>query len=120
MYIGEMAKRSGVSIKAIRHYERIGLLTNIKRQGSYRIYENADVEFVTLIKRAQLLGLSLTQLKDLKVTRHDLDWPVVMALLEDKKQQVLIAIAALREQEKLLEYYHQDIKNCLDRLDSTL
>jgi len=43
-----------------------------------------------------------------------------MALLEDKKQQVLIAIAALREQEKLLEYYHQDIKNCLDRLDSTL
>ncbi|MFK3865360.1 MerR family transcriptional regulator [Pseudoalteromonas rhizosphaerae] len=69
-----------MSIKAIRHYESIGLLTNIKRQGCYRIYDNADVEFVSLIKRAQLLELSLTQLKQLKVTRHDLDWPALMAL----------------------------------------
>ncbi|MBE0379860.1 MerR family transcriptional regulator [Pseudoalteromonas prydzensis] len=65
MYIGEIATRCDVSLKTIRHYEAIGLLSDIKRQGSYRIYENADVEFVTLIKRAQLLGLSLTQLKQL-------------------------------------------------------
>ncbi|WP_404936316.1 MerR family transcriptional regulator [Pseudoalteromonas sp. SG44-8] len=38
-----------MSIKAIRHYENIGLLTNIERQGCYRIYDNADVEFVSLI-----------------------------------------------------------------------
>lgn len=115
MYIGEMAKRSGVSIKAIRHYERIGLLTNIKRQGSYRTYENADVEFVTLIKRAQLLGLSLTQLKQLKIARHDLNWPAVMTLLEDKKQQVLVDISALEQQKELLDHYHRDIKICLNK-----
>ncbi|KPH95595.1 transcriptional regulator [Pseudoalteromonas porphyrae] len=120
MFIGEMAKRSGVSVKAIRHYENIGLLTDITRQGSYRIYDNADVEFVTLIKRAQLLGLSLAQLKSLKVTSHDLDWPAVVELLEAKKQQVLDDIAALEQQKKLLDYYHQDIKICLDKLDSAL
>ncbi|MEH6396507.1 MerR family DNA-binding transcriptional regulator [Pseudoalteromonas sp.] len=114
MYIGEIATRCDVSVKTIRHYEAIGLLSDIKRQGSYRIYENADVEFVTLIKRAQLLGLSLTQLKQLKITRHDLDWPAVMALLEDKKQQILIDITALEQQKELLDFYHRDIKMCLD------
>ncbi|MDN3379497.1 MULTISPECIES: MerR family transcriptional regulator [unclassified Pseudoalteromonas] len=119
MYISEMAKRSGASIKAVRHYEEIGLLTNIARQGRYRVYTKADVEFVTLIKRAQLLGLSLSQLKQLKVARHELDWPAVLALLEDKQQQVLNDIAALKKQKELLDFYHIDIKNCLNNLDST-
>ncbi|CAM3831435.1 MULTISPECIES: MerR family transcriptional regulator [Pseudoalteromonas] len=114
MYIGEIATRCGVSVKTIRHYEAIGLLTDIKRQGCYRIYDNADVEFVMLIKRAQLLGLSLTQLKQLKIARHDLDWPAVMVLLENKKQQILIDITALEQQKELLDFYHRDIKMCLD------
>jgi MerR family copper efflux transcriptional regulator len=115
VYIGEIASRCGVSVKTIRHYEAIGLLSDIKRQGSYRIYESADVEFVMLIKRAQSLGLSLTQLKQLKVTRHDLDWPAVMTLLEAKKQQVLVEIAALEQQKERLDFYHRDIKICLDK-----
>lgn len=114
VYIGEIARRCGVSVKTIRHYEEIGLLSGIKRQGSYRIYENADVEFVTLIKRAQSLGLSLAQLKQLKVARHDLNWPAVMALLEDKKRQILIDITALKQQKELLDFYYRDIKVCLD------
>ena len=104
MYIGKMAQLAGVSVKAIRHYESIGLLSEIKRKGNYRIYTAADVEFVKLIKQAQLLGLSLAQLQGLKVARHTLDWCEVMKLLEHKQQQVDINIDALHNQKALIDY----------------
>lgn len=118
MYIGKIAQLAGVTIKAIRHYESTGLLSNIKRQGSYRVYTLADVEFVKLIKQAQLLGLSLAQLQELKVAHHTLDWLAVTVLLEQKTLQVDAAITALQTQKSLIRYYHQDIKNCLESLDS--
>jgi len=120
MYIGKMAKLAGVSVKAIRHYESIGLLSDIKRNGSYRVYTHEDVEFVKLIKQAQSLGLSLAQLHSLKVDRHTLDWLEVMALLASKRRQVDADIAALHNQKALIEYYRQDIKHCLENLDSPL
>lgn len=40
MYIGEAARVSGVTIKAIRHYEAQGLLPGIHRSGSYRQFSS--------------------------------------------------------------------------------
>ena len=38
IFIGEASKLSGASVKAIRHYENIGLLPNLGRSGSYRTF----------------------------------------------------------------------------------
>ena len=46
MYIGQLAALTGATPKAIRHYEKLGLLPVAKRQGKYRVYENLDVQSV--------------------------------------------------------------------------
>jgi len=66
MRIGEVASRAGVSIQAVRLYERIGLLKKAKRLPSgYRDYSNEAVAFINLIKRAQLQGFTLDEIRSL-------------------------------------------------------
>jgi MerR family copper efflux transcriptional regulator len=63
MYIGEASKETGLSIKAIRFYEEIGLIKQPQRKGRYRIYKETDIELLALIKEAKDLGITLSKLK---------------------------------------------------------
>lgn len=116
MYIGEIAKRTGASPKAIRLYENIGLLTHVRREGSYRVYNAEDVEFVKLIKQAQQLGISLSELQQLVVSRNTLDWYAVMELLDHKQRKVNAEIEALKEMNKQISIYRTEIEECLKNL----
>ncbi len=58
--IGEVADRAGLSLRTIRYYEEIGLVTPSGRtEGGFRLYTDADVERLQLIKTLKPLGLSL-------------------------------------------------------------
>jgi len=62
--IGEVAKLSGIGIEALRFYERSGLLGRPGRtQSGYRVYDPAVLERLDFIKRAQVLGFSLDEIK---------------------------------------------------------
>lgn len=62
--IGEVAELSGVSAKAIRHYEDIGLIPEAGRTfAGYRIYSDADVHQLQFVKRARALGFSIKQIE---------------------------------------------------------
>lgn len=62
--IGEVAKLSGIGIEALRFYERSGLLGRPRRtQSGYRVYDAAVLQRLDFIKRAQLLGFSLDDIK---------------------------------------------------------
>jgi DNA-binding transcriptional MerR regulator len=62
--IGELARRAGVSVDTIRHYERLGLLPQTPRsKGGYRLFPPETVERVLLIRHAVRVGFSLVQLK---------------------------------------------------------
>lgn len=65
--IGAVAKATGLSVKAIRFYENIGLMPASARSPSsgYRLYTEGDVRRLRLIQRAKLLGLRLWQIKDI-------------------------------------------------------
>lgn len=64
--IGELAERLGVTTKAIRFYESIGLLPEPPRTPSgYRTYAEIDAERLTFVKTAQRLGLSLDEIKEI-------------------------------------------------------
>ena len=65
MYIGKAAQLSGTTIKAIRHYEAIGLLPAPQRQGQYRIYSEQSVELLMVIKCAPQLGCKLKELQNI-------------------------------------------------------
>ena len=66
MRIGEVASRTGVSIQAVRLYERRGLLKKPTRLPSgYRNYETDAVAFIRFIKRAQGHGFTLDEIRSL-------------------------------------------------------
>lgn len=62
--IGEVSKLSGIGIEALRFYEKSGLLQRPARTGSgYRLYRRDVLERLAFIKRAQMLGFSLDEVK---------------------------------------------------------
>ena len=66
MKIGELAKRSGVGIDAVRYYEREGLLPKVQRLASgYRVYADADLKRLRFVSRAKALGFTLQEIRDL-------------------------------------------------------
>jgi len=67
--IGEVALRAGVSIDAVRYYERRRLLPAAPRtEGGFRLFTPDTVERVRFIKRAQELGFSLDEISELIAT----------------------------------------------------
>ena len=66
--IGELARRSGSTVKAIRFYEAKGLLPRSARSPSgYRLYTESDLKRLAFIQRAKLLGLPLAKIRNLSV-----------------------------------------------------
>jgi len=65
MFIGEASKASGATIKAIRLYEQMGLLTNIARVNSYRVFTDEDIYLIKFIKLANKFNFTLSELKEL-------------------------------------------------------
>ncbi len=64
MQIGELAKNAGVTVQAVRFYERRGLLPSPPRKDSgYRIYSQGDLRRLQFIRQAKLLGFSLEEIK---------------------------------------------------------
>jgi DNA-binding transcriptional MerR regulator len=64
--IGEVSKLTGIGIEALRFYERSGLLGQPRRTTSgYRLYEPAVVDRLAFIKRAQVLGFTLDEIKQI-------------------------------------------------------
>jgi DNA-binding transcriptional MerR regulator len=63
--IGEVARRAGVTVDAVRFYERRGVLPPAQRQPSgYRSYTDATVERIRLTKALQALGFTLEEVVD--------------------------------------------------------
>ncbi|MGB8011393.1 MAG: MerR family transcriptional regulator [Terriglobales bacterium] len=64
MKIGELAKRGGVSVQAIRFYERRRLMRTPRRTpAGYRMYTEKDFEAVTIIKKMQRFGFKLAEIR---------------------------------------------------------
>jgi DNA-binding transcriptional MerR regulator len=60
---GELARRAGVSTDTLRHYERVGVLAKPPRStGDYRIYPEAALPRVLMVRRALAFGFSLAEL----------------------------------------------------------
>lgn len=66
MHIGEIADRTGLSLRTIRHYDEVGLIKPSGRtEGGFRLYTDDDLERFLLIRRMKPLGFSLDEMAEL-------------------------------------------------------
>jgi MerR family transcriptional regulator, copper efflux regulator len=71
LYIGRVAERTGLSVHTIRFYERQGLLKPpVRSDGRFRVFGGQEVRDLRFIRRAQELGFSLTEIRELLVLRR--------------------------------------------------
>src|SRR5258708_29519054 len=70
--IGQVAWRTGLSVDAIRFYEKAGLLPRPARtESGYRLYQQREVADLEFIQKAQQLGFSLHEIRELhSIKRH--------------------------------------------------
>ena len=61
--IGQLARRTGVAVSAIRFYEDKGLLQSLRTRGNQRRFLRSDIRRVSFILIAQRLGLSLADIE---------------------------------------------------------
>jgi len=65
-YIGQVAQETGIPQKTLRYYEELGLLPQpMRTESGYRIYTPDTLERVAFIKKAQRLGLTLSEIKQI-------------------------------------------------------
>lgn len=62
--IGELARRTGLSVSAIRFYEERGLVEALRTGGNQRRFLRGDIRRLSFILIAQKLGLSLTEIEE--------------------------------------------------------
>lgn len=73
MQIGEVAERTGLSHRTLRHYDEVGLVVPSSRsEGGFRLYTETDVERLLLVRRMKPLGYTLEQMRDLLDTVREL------------------------------------------------
>ena len=103
MQIGRASKQTGASADAIRFYERKGLLRRMPRtDGGFRLYSEEDVATLPFIRRAQRLGFSLVEIRELVLLRSRRRKPCeqVRNMLQRKLARICTRIHELRELER--------------------
>jgi len=105
MQIGIVAKRVGLTVDAIRFYERNALLPRPARtQGGFRRYGERDVETLAFIRRVQGLGFNLSEIRSLVSLRGSRMQPCapVRRRLQAKLTDVREKLASLQKLEREL------------------
>ena len=121
MYIGEIARLTGASAKAIRHYESLGLLGRVERAGAYRHYREAELQQVQLIRQAQGLGFRLAELVALLGGRSgEPDWLALAQAMARKRASIAGEVARLQAIDLRLQAVSEEILGCLETTPAVL
>jgi DNA-binding transcriptional MerR regulator len=104
--IQDFAKLAGVTVKALRHYDRLGLLSPARTEAGYRVYCERDLETLEQIIALKFLGLPLRQIATV-LKRPALKLRDTLRLqrqaLQDRQEILSRAIRAIRAAEDAIE-----------------
>ena len=106
--IGELAKQTGLAVGTLRYYSDLGLLVPLHiGENSYRYYSEDASSQVQFIKKAQVLGFTLEEIKQILNVRNRGEKPcsLVQGLLNDKIDRLEIQIKRMSLFKKELEGY---------------
>src|SRR5690348_17376488 len=106
--VSQFAEKSGITVRALHHYDRMGLLKPSGRtESGYRLYADRDYARLQQIETLKFIGLPLRQIKDL-LDGNDLDLGETLRLqqrlLNEKKSQIEQALRAIEEAQHGLQF----------------
>jgi DNA-binding transcriptional MerR regulator len=111
--VGEVSKLSGVGIEALRFYERSGLLDRPARTYSgYRLYDESVLERLAFIKKAQVLGFSLDEIRQLITHKRAGENPC-----EEVREIVRERLSELEEKIQQMLRYRDELSQALKEWD---
>lgn len=109
MRIGELAERTGVSVRSLRYYEQQRLLVPERTDGGQRVYVEAAVDRVRRIQELLAAGLSSKKIAELLPCMRDVDGgptkcadPRLVETLTSERDRMDHLIADLRKSRRLL------------------
>src|SRR5579862_2563794 len=98
----EFAKREGVTIRALHHYDRLGLLKPSGHTAAgYRLYTDRDLVRLEQIVALKFIGFSLSQIREL-LNQRDLD---VVAALRQQRPESEAGLRLAQRKQKLIELF---------------
>jgi MerR family transcriptional regulator, copper efflux regulator len=119
LQIGQVAERTGLSLRTIRFYEENGLVPPTSRtEGGFRLYSDDAVARLEVIKRMKPLGFSLEEMRELLTLLTDLTARPEDAALVDRlrmfHEAAMARVRALQEQLTVAEGFAADLSARLD------
>lgn len=110
LMIGEVSSITGIPVKTIRYYEEIGLLTAIttRSKAGYRLFAQTVLNRLAFIKRAQSLGLSLSEIQELLAIHDSGELPCGAV-----KKQLLHKVEAINQQIEALSILKSELLGLL-------
>jgi MerR family transcriptional regulator, copper efflux regulator len=119
LQIGQVAERTGLSLRTIRFYEENGLVRPTTRSdGGFRLYSEDDVARLEVIKRMKPLGFRLEEMQELLTLLAELAVRPDDAALTDRlrmfHEAATARVHALREQLGIAERFAADLAGRLD------
>lgn len=107
MNIGELSRKTGVSLRSLRYYEEKALLNPIRLENGYRDYTESDIERVRIIQLYFSLGLTVKEIHDFFhcAWSEDLQYqclPNAIQVGEKKLEEIRKQIETLRKAESHL------------------
>ncbi|MEV6173069.1 MerR family transcriptional regulator [Streptomyces sp. NPDC051954] len=109
MRIGELAARTGASVRSLRYYEEQGLLTSTRSSGGQRHFTEGDIDRVDFIQRLYTAGLSSRTIMELMPCRD--------APSDDNSEAALERMAQERDR---LSAHIEELLNTRDSLDGLI
>lgn len=124
--VADVSRLTGLTRKALRHYESLGLVTPVTRTDSgYRLYDGESLRRIQLVSRAKVLGLSLAEADEFIHVAEGCcgeHHPQLAALVEGKLAETETRIEELRSLRETLQSVLQrlEAKQGQHRCEETL
>jgi DNA-binding transcriptional MerR regulator len=116
LQVGDIAKASGKTVRAIHHYEEVGLLRpHARSKGRYRLYDQAALERVRWIGKLHDLGLSLSQIQEMVQLFEKA--PSAPGAMSQIRAIYVQKLEETREQIKRLAQLERELAASIDYLD---
>lgn len=105
MKIGDLADRTGASVRSLRYYEELGLIRSRRTPGNHRDFDPSAVDRVRLIRELLAAGLPTSTIADVLpcMSQPEIQTPLLTQTLLGERHRIDAEISRLEDMRRLLD-----------------